>query len=200
MSDALHLDLALQRQDFALQAQLALPLQGVTVLWGASGSGKTTLLRCVAGLERARGKVQLGTTVWQDDAANAFWPVWQRRLGMVFQEASLFDHLNVDGNLKYGLRRLPAAERPAAQAALAQALQVLGIAHLQDRPVHNLSGGERQRVAIARALATRPQLLLLDEPLAALDGARKREVLPWLAGELAQSQGDWRLDWLIAEG
>lgn len=180
MSDALQIDVQLQRQDFALQVQLALPLQGVTVLWGASGSGKTTLLRCIAGLERARGRVQRGSTVWQDDAAGLFMPVWQRRLGVVFQEASLFDHLDVRGNLDYGLRRLPPAERPAAQAALAQALQVLGIAHLQDRATHTLSGGERQRVAIARALATRPQLLLLDEPLAALDSARKREVLPWL--------------------
>ena len=180
MSEALQIEVRLQRQDFALQAQLDLPLQGVTVLWGASGSGKTTLLRCVAGLERACGRVQLGTAVWHDDAAGLFLPVWQRRLGVVFQEASLFDHLDVRGNLHYGLRRLPAAERPAAEAALAQALQVLGIAHLQDRATHTLSGGERQRVAIARALATRPQLLLLDEPLAALDGARKREVLPWL--------------------
>jgi molybdate transport system ATP-binding protein len=150
------------------------------VLWGASGSGKTTLLRCVAGLERGAGRVQLGDTVWQDDVRRHFTPVWERRLGVVFQEASLFDHMDVQGNLHYGLRRLPATERDHARQALDEAVQVLGIGHLLARRTTALSGGERQRVAIARALAVRPQLLLLDEPLASLDGARKREVLPWL--------------------
>ncbi len=176
----LHLDLHLQRPGFALQAQLALPAQGVTVLWGASGSGKTTLLRSVAGLERAQGRVQLGDTVWQDDASGQFTPLWQRRLGVVFQEASLFNHLNVQSNLDYGLRRLARTEQHAARQALAQAIEVLGIGHLLGRRPATLSGGERQRVAIARALAVQPRLLLLDEPLAALDGPRKREVLPWL--------------------
>ncbi len=176
----LHLDLHLQRPGFALQAQLALPAQGVTVLWGASGSGKTTLLRCVAGLERAQGRVQLGDAVWQDDAIGHFTPLWQRRLGMVFQEASLFDHLDVQGNLDYGLRRLPRAEQAGARQAQTQAIEVLGIGPLLRRAPATLSGGERQRVAIARALSTQPRLLLLDEPLASLDGPRKREVLPWL--------------------
>ena len=176
----LHIDLRLTRSNFALQAQLELPAQGVTVLWGASGSGKTSLLRSVAGLERAQGRVQLGTSLWQDDAAAVFTPVWQRRLGMVFQEASLFEHLDVQGNLDYGLRRLPRDQQPAARQALAQAVEVLGIGALLTRQPTTLSGGERQRVAIARALAVQPQLLLLDEPLAALDGERKREVLPWL--------------------
>ena len=177
---ALRIDLQLQRRDFALQTQLRLPAQGVTVLWGASGSGKTTLLRCVAGLERAQGRVQIGDTLWQDDARQHFTPVWQRRLGMVFQEASLFDHLDVQGNLRYGLRRLPRAGQVGVQQALTQAVEVLGIGHLLNRSTRTLSGGERQRVAIARALAVQPRLLLLDEPLAALDGPRKREVLPWL--------------------
>ncbi len=176
----LHIDLRLKRADFALQAQLTLPTQGVTVLWGASGSGKTSLLRSVAGLERAQGRVQLGDVLWQDDAAGVFTPVWQRRLGMVFQEASLFEHLDVQGNLDYGLRRLPRDQQSVARQALAQAIEVLGIGHLLGRRTGTLSGGERQRVAIARALAVQPQLLLLDEPLAALDGGRKREVLPWL--------------------
>lgn len=176
----LHIDLQLQRPSFALQATLALPLHGVSVIWGASGSGKTTLLRAVAGLDRAQGAVWLGDTVWQDDARAAFEPVWQRRLGMVFQEAGLFDHLDVQGNLHYGLRRLPAAQQAAGRQALAQAIEVLGIDHLLTRRTHALSGGERQRVAMARALAVQPRLLLLDEPLAALDGERKREVLPWL--------------------
>lgn len=177
---SLQLDLCLQRPGFTLQATLNLPAQGVSVLWGASGSGKTSLLRCVAGLERGVGRVQLGDTVWQDDARGHFTPVWGRRLGVVFQEASLFDHLDVQGNLHYGLRRLPAHEQGEAHQTLKQAIEVLGIGHLLARRTTTLSGGERQRVAIARALAARPRLLLLDEPLAALDGARKREVLPWL--------------------
>ena len=180
MSQTLHIHLQLQRPTFSLQAQLDLPCQGVTVLWGASGSGKTTLLRSVAGLEHAQGRVALDDVLWQDDAQRRFVPTWQRRLGMVFQEASLFDHLDVQGNLQFGLRRLPRGAQASAQQALAQAIEVLGIGHLLHWPTANLSGGERQRVAIARALAVQPQLLLLDEPLAALDGARKREVLPWL--------------------
>ncbi len=176
----LQFDLRLQRPGFTLQTAMALPLQGVTVLWGASGSGKTTLLRCLAGLERAHGRVQLGHTLWQDDAQGVFVPTWQRRLGMVFQDHALFDHLDVRGNLMYGLRRLPATEQATAKAALDEAVQVLGIGHLLTRGVQALSGGERQRVAMARALAVRPQVLLLDEPLAALDAARKAEVLPWL--------------------
>jgi len=182
MSAAPHmdLDLHLQRAGFALQTQLHLPAQGITVLWGASGSGKTTLLRCVAGLERARGRVQVGSTVWQDDASGTFVPLWQRRVGMVFQESSLFDHLDVRGNLHYGLRRLPREEQAAGRQALGQAVDVLGIGHLLSRPTTTLSGGERQRVAIARALAAQPRLLLLDEPLASLDAPRKREILPWL--------------------
>ncbi len=180
MSPPLRFDLRLQRSDFALQAQLDLPTPGITVLWGPSGSGKTTLLRCVAGLERAEGRVQVGDTVWQDDARGHFLPLWERRLGMVFQEASLFDHLDVQGNLNYGLRRLDHSVQAAARQALAQAVEVLGIGHLLARHTATLSGGERQRVAIARAMAVQPRLLLLDEPLAALDTSRKQEVLPWL--------------------
>ena len=176
----LHLVLHLQRPQFALQVQLNLPAQGITVLWGASGSGKTSLLRSVAGLERAQGRVQIGSAVWQDDAAGTFVPLWQRRAGMVFQESSLFDHLDVQGNLDYGLRRLPGGEQADARRALGQAVEVLGIGHLLRRPTATLSGGERQRVAIARALAAQPRLLLLDEPLASLDAPRKREVMPWL--------------------
>jgi molybdate transport system ATP-binding protein len=180
MNADLRIALQLQRPAFTLQDALALPAQGITVLWGASGSGKTSLLRCVAGLEHARGRVQIGQTVWQDDASNTFIPPWRRRLGVVFQEASLFDHLDVQGNLHYGLRRLPHQEQASAQRALNQAIEVLGIGHLRGRHTVTLSGGERQRVAIARALAVQPHLLLLDEPLASLDAQRKREVLPWL--------------------
>ena len=180
MNAKLQLDVQLQRPTFSLHAQLDLPMTGVTVLWGASGSGKTSLLRCVAGLERAQGHVQVGDTVWQDDTTGVFTPLWARGLGMVFQESSLFEHLDVQGNLLYGLRRLPRNEQGRAHQALAQAIEVLGIGHWLARRTHTLSGGERQRVAVARALATQPRLLLLDEPLAALDTVRKREVLPWL--------------------
>ncbi len=173
----LRLKLNLQRPNFALDLDLSLPSRGVTVLFGPSGCGKTTLLRCIAGLERAQGQVILEDQVWQDSAQRRFVPTWQRALGYVFQEASLFEHLDVRANLHYGLER---AKPQAGQALLQEAMALLGIAHLLDRRVAQLSGGERQRVAIARALATQPRILLMDEPLAALDPERKQEVLPWL--------------------
>ena len=168
--------LRLPRPAFTLDVSLSLPASGITVLFGASGSGKTTLLRCVAGLERAQqGLVQIGNEVWQDDASGIFLPTWRRSLGYVFQEASLFEHLPVRANLQFGLKRTLA---PAA--ALDAAIELLGISQLLARMPAQLSGGERQRVAIARALATQPKMLLLDEPLAALDAERKQEILPWL--------------------
>lgn len=169
-----------QRQlgDFSLDVALDLPGRGVTAVFGSSGSGKTTLLRCVAGLERTPGGyLKVNDQVWQDDASGLFVPVHQRPLGYVFQEASLFAHLNVQRNLDYGLRRVPAAER---RVSLGQAIELLGIEKLLARQPGNLSGGERQRVAIARALATSPRALLMDEPLASLDVQRKAEVLPYL--------------------
>jgi molybdate transport system ATP-binding protein len=167
--------LQVARDDFELAVDLELPATGITVLFGASGSGKTTVLRCVAGLERAcKGLVQIGPEVWQDDDARVFLPTWQRPLGYVFQEASLFEHLTVRDNMQYGLKR--AGSREAGQV-LDSAIRLLGIERLLDRAPAQLSGGERQRVAIARALATQPRLLLLDEPLAALDHARKQEIL-----------------------
>ena len=169
------------REAFALDVNLALPATGITVLFGASGSGKTTVLRCVAGLERALGgRVQIGPDIWQDDDAGVFLPTWRRPLGYVFQEASLFDHLTVKDNLHFGLKRLQRMGARQAGRGLDAAIHLLGIAQLLDRLPAQLSGGERQRVAIARALATQPRLLLLDEPLAALDHARKQEILPWL--------------------
>ncbi|MBT9492356.1 MAG: molybdenum ABC transporter ATP-binding protein [Paucibacter sp.] len=175
----IHIRLQLQRASFELALDLSLPASGITVLFGASGSGKTTLLRCVAGLERAKekGLVRIGGEVWQDEAAKVFLPTWRRSLGYVFQEASLFEHLTVLGNLQYGLKR---TRSPASSQVLDASIQLLGIDRLLDRMPTQLSGGERQRVAIARALATQPRLLLLDEPLAALDHARKQEILPWL--------------------
>ena len=169
--------LALARRDFTLDIALRLPSRGVTTLFGPSGCGKTTLLRALAGLERAAGRVAWGDEVWQDDATRRFVPTHQRELGYVIQEASLFPHLDVRANLEYGRKR--AADR-AAHIALDQVVELLGIGPLLARRTPTLSGGERQRVAIARALATRPRLLLMDEPLAALDAARKAEILPYL--------------------
>ena len=174
----LHLQLDLARADFQVSVDVQLPAHGITVIYGPSGCGKTTLLRCVAGLESsARGRVQVGHEIWQDDVNQVRLPTHQRAVGYVFQEASLFDHLDVAGNLAYGLQR---SRNHASDTVLQQALALLGIGHLLQRRSHELSGGERQRVAIARALVTQPRLLLLDEPLAALDHARRQEVLPWL--------------------
>jgi len=170
--------LALTRPAFQLSVDLTLPARGITVLFGPSGSGKTTVLRCVAGLERAgQALVRIAGEVWQDEAQRVFLPTWRRPLGYVFQEASLFEHLDVRGNLAYGLRR---ADPGAPALALDAVVELLGIGALMARRPHQLSGGERQRVAIARALATRPRLLLLDEPLASLDQARRQDILPWL--------------------
>ena len=170
--------LSVVRPGFTLDVNLQLPGHGVTALFGPSGCGKTTCLRAIAGLERAQpGRVVVNGDVWQDDAQKIWRATHERGLGYVFQEASLFDHLSVRGNIDYGLQRTPAARR---KVALEQAVGLLGIAPLMDRKPQALSGGERQRVAMARALATSPRLLLMDEPLAALDAQRKAEVLPYL--------------------
>ncbi len=170
--------LTLARPGFTLDVGLQLPGHGVTALFGPSGCGKTTCLRAIAGLERAQpGRVEVNGEVWQDDAQRIWRPTHERGLGYVFQEASLFDHLSVRGNIDYGLQRAPADRR---KVALAHAVELLGIAALMDRKPQSLSGGERQRVAMARALATSPRVLLMDEPLAALDAQRKAEVLPYL--------------------
>jgi len=186
-SDAIEADLSVQhpglagQPGFSLDVALRLPGQGVSVLLGPSGCGKTTVLRALAGLgdvaQRARGRVQVRGEVWQDDARGLWRPVHQRPIGVVFQEASLFAHLTVQGNLDYGWRRVPPAQRRLGHDDV---IPLLGIGHLLQRRPAGLSGGERQRVAIARALLTSPALLLMDEPLSALDAARKAEVLPCL--------------------
>jgi molybdate transport system ATP-binding protein len=175
--DRLQAALRLNFAGFELDVDLHLPGQGVTVLFGPSGCGKTTVLRALAGLVRAQGRVALPGEVWQDDAAGAWVPTHRRAIGYVFQEASLFPHLSVQANLLYGLRRTPRGER---RVSMDEAVSLLGIGHLMGRQPHGLSGGERQRVAIARALLTSPRLLLMDEPLSALDAARKAEILPYL--------------------
>ena len=174
--------LNLRHPAFTLDVDLDLPGDGITALFGVSGSGKTSLLRCVAGLERTPGAlVSIAGETWQDDATGINLPTWQRPLGYVFQEASLFAHINVRKNLQFGLKRSGARSSGAHNtAALDAAIDLLGIASLLDRSTGQLSGGERQRVAIARALATQPRLLLLDEPLASLDQARRQDILPWL--------------------
>jgi molybdate transport system ATP-binding protein len=164
--------------EFILDTDLRLPGTGVTALFGPSGSGKTTLLRCFAGLQRAAaGRLTINGDCWHDDSRKLFLPTHRRPLGYVFQEASLFAHLSVRRNLEFGMKRVVAAER---RVAWDLAIELLGIGHLLERMPSGLSGGERQRVGIARALLTSPRLLLLDEPLAALDLARKQEILPYL--------------------
>lgn len=178
MTSQINLRLQHHYPGFALDLDLQLPGKGVTALYGHSGSGKTTCLRCIAGLERAsQAYVQINDEVWQDSQRKHFVPVHQRALGYIFQEASLFPHLSVRANLEFGLKRIARQER---QVDLAHASELLGITHLLQRAPHNLSGGERQRVGIARALLTSPRLLLMDEPLAALDSQRKSEILPYL--------------------
>lgn len=164
-----------QRARFTLDVNFELPAQGVTALFGPSGCGKTTLLRAMAGLERCPGHFWLGEQCWQDQ--QLFVPVHKRRLGYVFQEASLFAHLSVQRNLEYGWRRLPEALRRDDKE---QIIDWLGLTPLLAQGAAELSGGQRQRVAIGRALLSSPELLLLDEPLSALDGKAKREILPLL--------------------
>lgn len=164
------------RGAFTLDVGLSVPARGVTALFGPSGCGKTTLLRAIAGLERhPGGSVVMDGVTWQRD--DSFVPPHRRPIGYVFQEASLFPHLSVRRNLEYGVKRVPARER---KVSLEQAIDLLGIGHLLERKPDGLSGGERQRVAIARALAVSPRLLLMDEPLASLDRARKQEIMPFL--------------------
>ncbi len=164
----------LARGAFTLDVDLRLPARGTTVLFGPSGSGKSSLLRVAAGLEpAARGCVRIGETTWQD--ADTFLPPHRRALGMVFQNAPLLPHLSVLDNLRYGWKRAGASE-----ATLAAWVDRLALTALLPRRPDTLSGGERQRVALARALACEPRWLLLDEPLSALDAARRAEVLPFL--------------------
>jgi molybdate transport system ATP-binding protein len=174
--DAINACLQCAWPGFTLDVDLDLPGRGVTALFGHSGSGKTTLLRCIAGLERGAGTVRFKGALWQDSAQGVFVPTHKRPLGYVFQEASLFAHLSVKKNLEFGRKRVGKTHT----VSLEHAVHLLGIDALLDRMPDGLSGGERQRVGIARALATSPELLLMDEPLAALDLKRKAEILPYL--------------------
>ncbi|MDP1863177.1 MAG: molybdenum ABC transporter ATP-binding protein [Thiobacillus sp.] len=160
---------------FELDAEFSLPSRGVSALFGASGSGKTTLLRLIAGLMRAPGSLTVNGEVWQDE--RTFIPTHRRALGYVFQEASLFPHLSVRGNLEYGWKRVPVAER---RIAFDDVVDWLGLGALLKQAPQQLSGGQRQRVAIGRALLASPRLLLMDEPLSALDSNSRAEILPYL--------------------
>jgi len=162
-------------EDFALDVTLTLPGTGVTALFGHSGCGKTTLLRCMAGLQPAQGRMVVNGECWQEDDFSL--PVHRRPLAYVFQDTGLFPHLSVAQNLHYGYRRIASGAR---QIDFDQAVRWLGLERLLDRMPQKLSGGERQRVAIARALLTSPRLLLMDEPLSALDDASKQDILPYL--------------------
>jgi molybdate transport system ATP-binding protein len=160
---------------FDLAVRFEAPERGVTALFGPSGAGKTSILRAVAGLDpEASGSVRIGEECWQDE--ERFLPPERRRVGYVFQEPSLFEHLDVADNIDYGLKRAGSGS-PEHRDAL---VRLLALEPLMDRDVRTLSGGERRRVAITRALAPAPRLLLLDEPLAGLDRARKAELLPFL--------------------
>jgi len=167
------------RGAFSLDVAFTAPITGVTALFGPSGCGKTTILRCIAGLSHLNGHLRIGGDCWQDDRAGIFRKPHHRPIGYVFQEASLFAHLSVRRNLLYGARR---AARLTGEGALGfdDIVDILGITPLLDRAPLALSGGERQRVAIGRALLSRPRLLLMDEPLAALDRPTKNEILPYL--------------------
>jgi molybdate transport system ATP-binding protein len=173
----LRVDVAKQLGEFSLEA--AFESQGrVTGLFGASGSGKTSLVNMIAGLLRPdRGTISLDGEVLDDTATAIHLPAWRRRIGYVFQDARLFPHLDVAHNLDYGRRMNRLDDDPAQRARVTE---LLDIGHLLDRRPGKLSGGERQRVALGRALLSKPRLLLLDEPLGALDEGRRAEILPYL--------------------
>ncbi len=176
MTAALQAQLRLALPGFTLEASLHVPARGCTGLFGPSGSGKTTLLRCLAGLEpRATGTVTAAGVTWQDSERGVFLPAHSRRVGYVFQDAQLFPHLDVRKNLEYGWTRSRRRE-----VAWDDVLRWLTVDSLLDRSVLGLSGGERQRVALARALLSSPSVLLLDEPLSALDAQGREEILPYL--------------------
>lgn len=172
--DDIRIALRLARGDFRLDVALALPGRGVTAVFGPSGSGKSTLLRAIAGLEpEAVGDVRIAGEVWQD--AGLRLPAHRRATGVVFQHTTLLPHLTVADNLRYGWKRAG-----ASRALLDGWIARLALSPLLQRRPASLSGGERQRVALARALASDPRWLLLDEPLSALDGERRAEILPYL--------------------
>ncbi len=186
MSQPIYFQFKVEREDFNLDATATIPGQGVTALFGHSGSGKTTLLRALAGLEPAvEGELVVGDQHWLNTAHGIDLPTHQRAIGYVFQETALFPHLRTEQNLLYGWQRTTEAARRHTPS---QVIESLGLEPLLKRYPHQLSGGEKQRVAIGRALLNSPQLLLMDEPMAALDRQRKREIMPYLERLHAEAQ------------
>ena len=175
----LRVELRKRRGDFLLDVAFSAPTPGVTALFGRSGCGKSTLISLIAGLLTPdSGRVSVGDEVLYDSARHLSVDARHRRMGVVFQDARLFPHLSVRGNLEYGTRRL--ARAMARNVPFDDVVSLLGLADLIARRPHELSGGEQQRVALGRALLAQPRLLLLDEPLASLDLARREDVLPYL--------------------
>lgn len=173
----LEIDINHRQGNFNLTADLTLG-QGLTALFGPSGSGKTTIINAVAGLIRPdRGTIRFDGALWSDAVTGRFVPTHKRRIGYVFQEPRLFSHLSVKANLLYGQHFTPRLER---RESLERVTQLLGIGDLLERAPNRLSGGEKQRVAIGRALMTSPRLLLMDEPLSALDAGLKAQILPYI--------------------
>lgn len=163
---------------FLLDAAFRVEGSGVTALFGPSGAGKTSIINAIAGvLEPQRGRVVVNGRVLYDSSAKICVPMRKRRIGYVFQDARLFPHMTVETNLRFGWRRAP---HPASPAEVEQIVHMLGLRSLLTRRPRNLSGGEKARVALGRALLVSPEILLLDEPLAALDTARKNEIFPYL--------------------
>ena len=174
----LRIDIRVPRGDFRLDARFELPATGVIAVLGPSGSGKTTLMSAIAGIVKPHdGVIALADEVLFDSNRNIDLPIEARGCGVVFQDARLFPHLSVEQNLAYGLLRRRG--RAIAQHT-GHVTEMLGIGHLAKRRPATLSGGERQRVAIGRALLSQPRLLLLDEPISAVDPDRKGEILPYL--------------------
>jgi molybdate transport system ATP-binding protein len=161
---------------FSLDVSFKLPMRGIGAVFGPSGSGKTTILRCISGLTRLPGELVVGNEVWQSDTI--FLQPHSRAVGYVFQEASLFPHLSVRGNLLYGRQRA-LKSGAVEEIRVDDVIAMLDLGRLLERATAALSGGERQRVAIGRALLSQPRLLLMDEPLAALDRSSKLDLLPY---------------------
>ncbi|MDX1404132.1 MAG: molybdenum ABC transporter ATP-binding protein [Woeseiaceae bacterium] len=177
-AEQLEIRIVLRVGDFDLDFDESISLEGVTAVFGPSGSGKSTLLRAISGfMAPDEGHVRCGTQTWFDNAANIDMPPHRRNVGFMFQHTCLFPHLDVDGNFEYAIKRRRPHSTPIERADVISALDLQSLLR---RRVGSLSGGERQRVALGRTLLSSPRLLLLDEPLAALDRERKAEIIPYL--------------------